>query len=308
MHSTGSYILTLLERVRAYLDEVELDAKFSNDWIVRHCIGPAQVDILARLSLTSGSPVIIQTDIAIAADTDYYVLPPCVQQVIRFTLVTDDDVPTYDALPRSIFHRHGSGWRIEGTPGAFRLVISGGNAMDLDGQIWYISNGDVHPHYGTGTLAAVSGVDRVTLSASPTYGALDRRDNAYNGQTLRILSASPAPIEERTITRSYYSGGSWYAEVATPFTHTADGSVTYEIAPAGSQSLYEAIAAWGAIKLGTARKISKSHQDALALQYRASLKTIGDNLTNIQGRVPQHIDKNTVDNPAYSEVSWVPLR
>lgn len=308
MHSTNSYLYTLLERIRAYLDEPSVDAKYDNEYIVRHVICPAQVDVMSRLALTSGSPVILLFDITIVDDQDYYVLPPCVQQVLRFVLSTDDQVPIFDAMPRSIFHRNGSGWAIEGTPGAMILRVSGGNPNDFDGTVWYTSNGDVLPHYGTGTLADSSGTDRVTLTASPTLGVLDRRENAYAGQVLRILPSSPGPVEERQISRSYYSGGSWYAEVRNPFTTTADGSVTYEIAPAGSQALYEAVATASALKLGVGRKISQVHRESIQYQHRVAMKTIGDLLTNVQGRLPHFIDKNTVDNPTTREFSWIPLR
>lgn len=307
MHSTNSYLYTLLERIRAYLDEPSLDAKYTGDYIIRHIICPVQMDVLSRLWLTQGSPVILTYDITVEDDVDHYVLPPCVQQVLRLVVVDTDGVPISDVIPRSIFHQSGSGWAIEGTPGALMLRIEGSDPRAETLQIWYVSNGDILPHYGTGTLADVSGTDRVTLTASPTLGALDRRPNAYAGQVLRILSASPAPIEERPITTSYYSGGSWYAEVRRPFVHTSDGSVTYEIAPAGSQALYEAIAAASAIKLGVGRKISQRHRDELNLQYRAALKTIGDSLTNMQGRLPHHFDRNTVDNPNAIEPGWIPL-
>jgi len=89
---------------------------------------------------------------------------------------------------------------------------------------------------------------------------------------------------------------------------TTPAAITYEIAPPGAQALYEAISVCTAMKLGAARKISESHHQRLVLQYRMALKTIGDNYTNVQGRTPRHIDRDTVDNPLSYQVGWIPLR
>lgn len=383
MHSTGSYIYTLLERVRAYLDDPDLDAKYTDDYILRHAIGPAQVDVLSRLWLNHGAQLVMIYDLTLDPDVTYYQLPPCIQQVKRFALINADNLPTFDAVPRSEYHRNGPGWALEGNPGSMALRVDVPPTGNLSAQLWYTSNGDVIPHYATNGSAATqisftgasydstngyltktgafanyefedgdkvtltagtsttlgdyliaSKVDSdsialvtnpgasasnisgrlwsrwMTLSTSPTVGTLDYRENAYCGQTLRILPGGGIRTQEVQIDRHTFTPATtWKIRTRMPFDPgTTPSAITYEIAPPGSQSLYEAISVCTAMKLGAARKISESHHQRLVLQYRMALKTIGDNLTNANGRMPRHIDRDTVDNPLSYQVGWIPLR
>lgn len=295
MHSTNSYLYTLLERIRSYLDLPEVDAKYSNDYLVRHIICPAQTDVMSRLSHTSGSPVLLTMALTLTGEAQDIILPPNVLWVLRIETIDEDGNRLGEVIPRSFWNPYGTqNWRIEGSPGALVLHIDAAPSGLDTAQIIYQTNGDILPHYGTGTLA--SG-DTVTLAATPTLGVLDRRPNAYVGSVLRILSAS-GPIEERQITAHAYSGGNWTVTARSDFTYTTNGSVLYEIAPAGSQSLYEAIAAWSALKIGT-NFLAKDRQDSILLQYRAALKTIGDNLTYVQSRVPSHYERKTADSEFY---------
>ena len=76
MHSTGSMLLTILERLRAFLDEPTLDAKYSNDFMVNHLISPSMVEVLSRLSMTYDNPVVLRHEITTVKDQQYYQLPP----------------------------------------------------------------------------------------------------------------------------------------------------------------------------------------------------------------------------------------
>jgi len=70
----------------------------------------------------------------------------------------------------------------------------------------------------------------------------------------------------------------------------------YEVAPVGMQSMYQAIACACAINLGTIRNVTKKQMDFFVLQYKMNMKTIGDNLSNLQSRNGKFYDKRTVDN------------
>lgn len=307
MHLTNSFLYTVCDRMRAYVDEPDLDAKYNDTYLCRHIIGPAMVDILSRLNNTIGSPLICSFDITLTASNTAYYLPPCVQQVLRVITTDTNGSPILDAIPRDIFHRNGPGWRLEGTPGALSFTTpSAPVGADQVITVWYIHNGDVRPHYGDGTLTLASTVPTITLDLLPTIGDLDRRPNAYVGCVLRIIPTTPQPIEERHIISHTYSGGVWTITLDRPLTYTSNGTVAYEIAPAGSESLYEAIAVWGAMKIGTALRLSEVHQRSLRTQYLAALKTIGDNLTDIQGRMPKHYAKDTIDNTAAR--NWISMR
>jgi uncharacterized Fe-S radical SAM superfamily protein PflX len=74
LHSSNSYLYSILERVRGYLDEPS--SKYSNDFIVRHVIMPEFVNCVSRLSLTFDNPVVVRTALSIVKDTEHYQLPP----------------------------------------------------------------------------------------------------------------------------------------------------------------------------------------------------------------------------------------
>jgi hypothetical protein len=203
----------------------------------------------------------------------------------------------HDSVPRDRMHCAGSGWSLEGNAGALELLADLPSGVSMTFELWYTSNGDYHPHYADGgTLDATKSI--VTLDNTPTIGRIDRRVNAYAGGVLRLLPDSPAPIEERLIVSSAFSAPStWTATVNLPFTHASAGTVKYEIAPAGSNSMYEAIACRAAMKLGVPRKITQGHMASLLTEYKMAMKTIGDNLTGMQARSPASFVRDTVDNP-----------
>lgn len=314
MHSSNSYILTVTERIRALLDDPDVDAKYSNDWICRHIIGPAQKDVLARIAKTSSSPVVLKATIAVVQGQEYYTLPPCVQEVVRLAVVDQNRTVIIDVQPRDRMSYRGPVWALEGSPGALELFIPPTTVLaNGEVQFWYITNGDIFPHYGTGTLAldSDSALTLCTLGNTPTFGVLDRRPNAYCGMTLRLLPSGTDPIEERLITSHTFTSGSpdvWQVGTRRPFTYASAGSVTYEISPPGMQDLYECISCWGAMKLATARKVSEAHYNRLRTDYLAALKTSIDQLSEIQGRIGKSYTKDTSDNPLVSIWGWHPTR
>ena len=300
MHSTNSFLYTVLERIRGYLDDPDFDAKYDNDYLVRHIICPTMVDVWSRINMNLDNPVVLRHAISITTTAEYYILPPCISEIWRIARRDTDGDIVEEIMPRNEFNPDGLGWAIEGNVLRVDPKISKNNTF----HIYYVPNGDIMPHYATaGTL----GGDRktFTLATSTTLGALDRRQSAYAGQTLRIIPSS-GKIEERIIETHDVDTG----EVVTrlPFEDTVNGDVTYEIAPTGMQSLYEAIAAGAAVKLGAYRKITQAHAAMITQQYRSAIKTATDNLANLQMRTGKYWQKNTVDNPAYNDIdsffSW----
>lgn len=296
MHESGSFLRSFVERVRSNLDEADIDARYTDSYIVRYVCGPSLVDVLSRLSNTYSSPVVLSHQITLDEDVRQYPLPPCVQTVLNLRFLDDEGRVMADLRPRSHFSRLGVGWALAGNAGSLTLTFNEAPEDDQVAEILYTPNGDMQSHYGTGTLARVDGTARIELALTPTLGLLDRRENAYAGQVLRILSTSPAPIGERLISRTYYEASKWYAEVDDDFpSDIADGSITYEIVPSGDSAFWEATSFWAALKLG-GKHLSDSFRGHLTIQYRAAIKTIGDNLTNIQGRMPKSFEKDTLDN------------
>ena len=81
-----------------------------------------------------------------------------------------------------------------------------------------------------------------------------------------------------------------------PFTYAAAGSLTVEYAPFGLESLYEAVAVGGAIKLGTYKKITGSQFQMLQMQYKDAMKTCMDHFSSQQMRTGKYFERNTADN------------
>ncbi len=329
MHSSQSFLYTVIERVRTYLDEPATNAKYDNSWIVNHLIYPCMVDVLARINLNQDNPICVRHRVLLDPDQTYYQLPPNVQEIWRVAVSDADGYLQKEAYPRGVFNPSGPGWSIEGNLLTIQPQVITGESI----SIWYIPTGDVLCHYGTGYLNG-----RVlTLASSPTLGQLDRRPNAYAGSILRLLP-STGPIQERVIeshnvktgkvtvripfhtgadpetsgsedtlsgsTSSQSSGtssgapGSAESESSGGFTNT----VLYEIAPIASQGLYEAISLACACKLGAVRSVSEKKMAYLTAEYRKAMKTIKDNLANLQMRTGKSFDKNTVDHEVYKRV------
>jgi hypothetical protein len=59
MHVTGSFLYTVLERIRGYLDDPDFDAKYNNDFIIRHIISPTMVDVWSRVNMNLDNPVVL---------------------------------------------------------------------------------------------------------------------------------------------------------------------------------------------------------------------------------------------------------
>ena len=303
MNASGSVLETIITRIRGYLDDPDVDAKYTDDYILRHVMMPSMVDVLARLNNNREDPVVCKLSYTLQDGLFDYTLPPCVLGILRLCTEDEKHVVVSEIKPRGLFHWSGPGLMLEGNVLRIDpLVITDGVTVSL----WYLSNGDVFPHVSTsgGTLALNSDDKHEFTFGTPTMGQMDRRVNAYAGQTLRLLPASPAPCEERIIESVRYDSGTskWIATLRHNFTEVGTGSgIPYEVAPPGAQALMEAIALQGAMKLGVTRKISGPHMQGLQTQYRAAMKTIGDNHSLMNLRTFKHVEKSTVDR------GWGPL-
>jgi hypothetical protein len=289
MHPTGSFIYTVLERVRAYLDDTDLDAKYTNDFIVRNMICPAMVDVLSRLNMNREDLIVNRHTITLESGQPFYKLPPCIQEVWRVGVYSEGKLVS-EVMPRGHFSPRGVGWRLEGST----LYLEGQPLSSTEIDIEYIHNGDTLPHYATDGVPTA--VDTVRLSSAPTIGVVDRRENAYAGQILRIIPAA-GPVVEEVIKSSSFKGNHWVVQTRLPIWEEALPTTTpYEIAPAGSQPLYDSISIGAAMRLGLMRSIPSTKMDGLEKQYRISMKTVSDNLANLNVRRGKAFDRDTDDN------------
>ena len=294
MHSTGSFLNTVIERVRGYLDEPS--SKYSNDFLMRNVVMPEMVNVLSRLSLNFDNPIVIRQAITIASGTEYYQLPPNVGEIFMLVQLDENNIVTADYKPQGQHHPTGPNWSIEGNLLSVRPLPD--KAINL--VMFYIPNGDFLPHYATDGAMASDGKS-LTLSASPTLGALDTRPGAYAGATLRILKqGSNTMLQERIIdSHTAYNTGPGLVKTRVAFDAPYNGtlsSVNYEIVPQGFQSLMQCVSAASAINLAVMKDVSAKKMQFLQIEYRKALKTIGDNLSYMQMRKPKSYQKLTMDN------------
>lgn len=330
MDTSGSFLRTVIERVHGYMDSDEVE-KYTDDYIVRHVIGPSMVDVLARVNLNADNPIVLRFSITLVPGQQYYQLPCSIGEVWKIAILDTGGRVISEELPRGVHNPRGMNWAIEGN--LLSIMPYPGNAQSF--EVWYTSNGDYAPHHSTGGGSLDSELTTFTLG-SPSTGSLDRRPGAYIGQILRLLPSAPGAIEERVIsdhdpvggtvtvrmpfTQLQYqgawsgatayavndvvtSGGSQYVCVSAHTNHIPPNTTywrantPYEIAPLGAEALYEAIAARASMKLGAFRNISQAKRQAIQFEYASALKSITDNLANMQMRTGKSFDRGS-DNIA----------
>lgn len=295
MNQTMSILQTSCERIRFYLDDSSVDGgKYTDDYLVRHVIQPSMVDVLSRLSLNSGAPVLLRYSLTLVDNVRTYQLPPSIEQVIALQHMDDQNNPVGVIIPYGLWSSRPQGWRLQGSPGSLEIVFDDNPlSVAYSLSLLYISNGDFIPNYGTGTLsAAANGLQTLSLPASPTLGMLDRRESAYLGFPLRILPASPAAVQSRLIRRHYLDSGVWKLEVDA-FDGTPTGSMPYELFPSGFSSLVETVSCLAAMKVATARNAPQTRLRSLTTLFLNALKTVKDNLTNVNASLDTRFEKDT---------------
>ena len=298
--SSNSLLKTAIERIRGYLDDPDLEAKYSDDYIVRHIFQPAFASVTSRLNNSATNPVLKRLTFPLTKSQQYYQLPPCVGEVWRLAIVDQSGVVTQEALPRGLYNYRGPNWQIEGNLLSFMPYP---DADFSTMELWYCPSGDFQPVYGaTATGLTMNGTyTQVTFNlaaAVATLGSFDRRPGAYVGQMLRFIGTGTGSVVEERMIESWEKGVSsnWVATVRRPFVNNTTATA-FEIAPEGAESMYEAVAAASAMKMAGYRKISGEHFGMIQAQYRDAMKTLMDRAANVQMRMPKAWQKDTVDNP-----------
>lgn len=300
MDSTGSMLKTVIERVRGFLDDPDLEAKYSDDYILRHIIRPAFTTVMSRINNSSQTPIMHKLAMPLTEGVSDYQLPPCIGEVWRLAVSDESGRVLMEAVPRGLFNLRGPNWKIEGNILSF-LPYPPADYDDM--ELWYIHSGDFSPIYSTGASASfflntAKTAATITVTTAAALGDWDRRPSAYVGQMMRLIPTSGV-VEERIISGwDYVGAGVWTATFRQPFTNATGNAnlPAFEIAPLGSEPLFEAVAAASAMKLASYRKLSGEHFGMIQSQYRDAMKTVMDHYSNMQMRMPKAWDKDTVDN------------
>lgn len=278
------------------------DTQYNDAFVARQVIPQVYEEVMGLLKLNSENPILFRFSVDLVIGTEYYILPPAIQQIWRLGKIdATTGTTTNDWFPRDEFSPLGRGWSIE----ANMLSFSPPPTMAETWTLWYIPSCDFMCHKGTGaySLSDTGDDDRttITLAAAPDLGLLDQRPNAYAGAVLRIIQ-SGVPWQERVI--DSYDVANRRAHVRIPFDSTnwvdVDDPVTYEIAPIAWTSLWNAISLRVAFNLGVARNLSEKKLGLIDGEYRRAVKAIRDKLGNIMGRRTKGFANQTYDNIDFS--------
>lgn len=302
--TTPSVILEACQRIRQDLDEPTLDAKFNNNYITRMNLIPALTECINLINLQSDNSVILRMTIPIVAGTEYYQLPPCIGTIVRLAVLSSEGYVYTDWVPRGDFCPGGAGWVLEGNTIAFRPTPQ---QTTSDYSIWYIPGGDIQLHLSfSGAINASDDADvfrlATTLSGND-LGSIDKRENAYCGQVLRIFTTNE--VIERIIDEHYFDTDNlWKVHTRTPLPTLAAGTYTYEIVPFVAGHLWVMASRKAAIELATSRNVPDTLMRRLFIQYDFAKKAVLDNLSNLQGRTGKYFQTDTIDNPR-ARYSWL---
>lgn len=301
MDSSNSMLKTVIERIRGLLDDPDLEAKYNDDYLVRHIIQPAFATVTSRLNNSSTNAVMQRLSFPLAQNVADYQMPACVGEVLRLCVLDESGRTLQEAVPRGLFNLRGPNWKVEGNLISFLPYPPQDYAYM---ELWYIHSGDYSSVYvstanASYVLDATKKIATIIVNTpAPALGSFDRRPGAYVGQMLRLIPTTGV-IEERLIDSwTHVSNNTWQATVRTAFVKaTANAQLpAFEIAPESNEPLFEAVAAFGAMKMAGYRKISGEHFGIIQAQYRDAMKTLMDHYANIQMRIPKYWEKDTVDN------------
>ena len=249
MDSTGSILMTTIERIRTFLDDPSLDAKYNNDFLVRHVIEPEMVNVITAINQQRDEPVLCKFSLDALSNTDTHIeLPPNIGIVHRIAKLNADGTVLDDIARRDDTDPRGPGWGLDGRD----LHIRPDWADDTAGyEVWYTPSGDFMPHYSDDGGELESGALTFTLDATPDVGDYDRRESAYIGGILRVWNAANTIIQEQVI--SGYDVSTRLVTVRTAFGTTdipVAGSLRYEIVPEYMGHIWQAIAVASSMNLG----------------------------------------------------------
>jgi hypothetical protein len=289
MHSSGSIIKTYCEKVRHYLDDPDLDAKYDDNYLVRFFLSSAMNDVMSRVSMMSDTQILATFNLTVASGTQYYRLPPTVRQVLRVGVI-DPNTGAYleDFQPRNEFNVYGRGWALEGNLISFNPYPAEAKTY----QILYIPSGDVAAHYENASHGVLNANGTFTVHNSGSIiGSYEKRDNAYVGCYIRIFGTD---ITDECIVSAYDAA----TRVCTLRSAPANvaGSYSYEVVPFLLEPMIDAVAISAAMRAGVGRKINNTQMQALMLAYRQAIKTAHDMLGNTNSRVGKRFNGGTADN------------
>lgn len=263
------FLTRTLARVRMFANEPAVNAKFSNDALI-DLITSMYMEVFGELVRLSAHPITVTYDIVPQSDQMEYDLPMLMGSVELIECVNSNGDRLWIIEPRSRLSLTGEGFRIEN-----RTLIFTGTQPPVGHtfRIHYIPVACPCLHEGAITpstdIATVSNRHVVTLSATPTLGTLDTRQNSYAGCTLKLLNA---PEQSHEI--SSFDSVTRKATLRTKLDPVPTGvSVAYEIAPPINEVMDMAVAV-GVAKTVVAMEGNTTAMSTLTQLYNEKMREI----------------------------------
>ena len=211
--------MTTSEMVQDFWDHLDSGSNFFSGREVMKRLHDAQQEILRRIVQEDPSFYVSTYDLSIVSGTNLYDLPLNARRGARI-LFTENPSQTTEiahADLRAHFHLSGPGV-ISLIPGT-RFMMQGKQvrieptpSASATFRVWYTpSYGNMLEGYVSAAAAASLSFHTADPNYSTNYGAVDRRDDFYNGMTVRIISGTGVG-QERVITD--YTGSTRLATVA----------------------------------------------------------------------------------------------
>jgi hypothetical protein len=291
MHSSGSILKTYCEKVRHYLDDPDLDAKYDDNYLVRFFLPSAMTDVISRVSQMSDAQIVSSFEITVQPGTDHYKLPPAVAQVLRIgTVEPVTGLFLEDMKPRNQFNINGPGWAIVGNTIKFLPAVETQKTM----TVVFVPSGDVMCHYVSTATAQFLSQTEFIMPTTVTLGTHDKRPHAYLGCYARIFGAN---VTDELLVTEHDVASRVLSFSTAPINSIGISSVySYEVVPFLMEPMIDAISISAAIRAGVGRKINQTHMQSLMLAYKQAIKTAHDTLANMNGRVGKYFAGNTIDS------------
>lgn len=287
-----SFLETAIARVRLASDEPASSPKYPDATLIRDFIEPAWANVFNEIVLTDSTRIILRHQVDIVEDTRFYQLPPNVARVLAVFQLDSNGRVKADFLPYSMYNPLGKNWSLNGN--TLELDPPPNKALTI--HIFYIPNADVRLHLGQGTPQGTDN-DEFVFAATPTLGTRDTRNNSYAGCMLRILDDGSGVSQDRVI--ESYDAVTRTATVRIPFDPVVlsptDG-VQYEVTPPFALPLQDVVAMRAILKLLAYKNGQVAKYEALANEYRAGLRTVRNNLSNMEARVGRRFEMDTTEN------------
>jgi hypothetical protein len=296
MDVSSSFLQSVLDDTRLYIDEPAINAKYSDTQILR-IMQSIWATLLADLNRNSSAPVILRHSFSVTSGTEFVLLPPTISQILRIVSYDTNNAVQSDLIPRSMWNGAGPGFTIEGNTLRFTPKWTG---ADTTFHIHYIPSGSVSYHSGTAstiTNSTTADTCTVILAATPTLGSLDNRPNSYGGCIFRVLTATTHNFVQDRIIRSY--------DVTTR-TVTLYPSFETDLLPGGATVTYEIVPLLAnifdnLIALAICRHIAAIEGDngrlkTLTQLYAEQMRSNRLGAANVQSIIDSRFETDTIFN------------